>query len=113
MVASAAAVTASANALASAITHWGLLNASNVELSGGSYARIASAGTNSSGTVRPTADLTFAVPAGVTVHAVRAYSASSGGTDYGGWNLSADEVYGSAGQYVVTAASSGFPFTAV
>lgn len=113
MSASAAQVTVAANAVAAAISHWGLVNATGTELSGGTYARIPSAGTNSAGTVRPTADCAFNVPASTTVGGWRAYSALTAGTNYGGGDISPNEVYGTAGTFTLTAASTGFPYTAV
>ena len=91
------------------ITHIGLVNASGTELSGGSpaYARKAVSWTAGSGGIsRPTADLTFDIPAGATVAGWRGYSASSGGTNYGGADLT-QETYAGQGTYKLLAASTG------
>lgn len=97
---------------ASLITHIGLVNGSGTELSGGSYARKAVTwGTASGGTVRPTADLTFNVPAGATVAGWRGFSAASGGTNYGGADLT-QETYTNAGEYKLLAASTGISHAA-
>jgi hypothetical protein len=98
------------NAIADAgkalITHIGLVNSGGTELTGGSYARLAVTWTAASnGTVRPTANLTFDVPAG-TVGGWRGYSALSSGTDYGGQTLTT-ETFAEAGQYTLLAASTG------
>ena len=101
-----------ATAGAAAITHIGLVNASGTELSGGSYARKAVTwAAPSNGTVRPSADLTFDVPAGATVAGWRGFTALTSGTNHGGADLTA-EVYAGAGQYVLLAASSGISHTA-
>lgn len=92
---------------ASLVTHIGLVNGSGVELTGGSYARKAVTWTAASGgTVRPTADLVFNVPAGATVAGWRGFSAASGGTNYGGADLT-QETYTNAGEYKLLAASTG------
>jgi hypothetical protein len=91
------------------ITHIGLVDQLGAELSGGNpaYARKAVTWTAAAGgTVRPTADLTFDVPAGKTVGGWRGYSALSGGTDYGGADLT-QEAYAGQGTYKLLAASSG------
>ena len=51
-------------------------------------------------------DLTFDVPSGVTVGGWRGYSASTGGTNYGGADLT-NESFASQGEYTLLAASSG------
>lgn len=99
------------NAIADAggnlITHIGLVNSSGVELSGGSYARKAVTWTSASGgTIRPNADLVFDVPSGATVAGWRGYSASTGGTNYGGQDLTPAEFEGQ-GQYRLLATSTG------
>lgn len=102
-----------ANAGAALVTHIGLKNASAVELSGGTYARKAVTWTASaSGLIRPTTDLDFDIPTGVTVASWAGYSASSGGTDYGGGDLT-DVAYGAAGIYRLLAASTGLQHTIV
>lgn len=97
----------------SLITHIGLLD-SGVEISGGSpaYARKAVTwGSPTDGLIRPTADLTFDIPAGADVTEWRGYSASTGGTDYGGATLTT-ESYGGQGTYKLLAASTGIAHNA-
>lgn len=102
-----------ANAGAALITHIGLLNASAVELSGGTYARKAVTWTASaSGLIRPTLDLDFNIPTSVTVAAWGGYSASSGGTFYDGGDLT-DVAFASAGIYRLLAASTALQHNAV
>ncbi len=110
MAASSAFLNALATAGASAISHIGLVNGSGTELSGGSYARQPTTATATGAQIRFT-DETFDVPAGATVAGWRAFSASTGGTNYGGGDLAA-EAYSGAGQYVLTGASTGFNVSA-
>ena len=103
---SAAYITLIGTAGKNAITHIGLVNASGTELSGGSYARKpVTWGAESSGSWHPSADLTFDIPAGGVVAGWRGYSALTAGTNYGGADLT-QETFGSAGQYVLQAAST-------
>lgn len=98
---------ATANAGGALITHIGLVNAGGTELSGGGYARQAVTWTaGSAGLIRPTADRVFTVGSGAVVAGWRGYSASTGGTDYGGSALS-QVTFGNAGTYTLTAASTG------
>lgn len=97
---------------ASLVTHIGLVNGSGVELTGGTYSRKAVTWTAASGgTVRPNADLVFDVPAGATVAGWRGFSAASGGTNYGGADLT-QETYTNAGEYKLLAASTGISHAA-
>ena len=113
MAASTAYLNAIADAGGALMTHLALVNAAGAELSGGSYARQAVTwGAAVSGLIRPAADKTFSVPAGVTVGGWRAYSALSGGTDYGGDDL-VQESFVNAGNYLLLAASTGYQHTAV
>ncbi|PRX90841.1 phage tail fiber protein [Allonocardiopsis opalescens] len=78
------------------------------ELSGGSpaYARQSvTFGAASGAQIGITNDPIFAVPAGATVSHFGLWSASSGGTFYGGGALSASEVFGAQGTYTLTAAT--------
>lgn len=91
------------------ITHIGLVDDEGTELTGGdpAYARLAVTWTSASaGIIRPNADLTFNVPAATTVGGWRGYSASTGGTNYGGADLS-QEAYTNQGTYKLLAASTG------
>jgi hypothetical protein len=94
---------------ASLITHIGLVDETGTEITGGSpaYARLAVTWTSASGgTIRPNANLTFDVPASTTVGGWRGYSASSGGTNYGGEDLT-NEAFTGQGEYTLLAASTG------
>ena len=98
------------NAIATAggalITHIGLVDETGTEVVDGTYARLPITWTAAAvGTIRPTADLTFSVPAG-TVGGWRGYSALTVGTDYGGQVLT-NEVFAAAGQYKLLAAGTG------
>lgn len=97
---------------AALITHIGLVDETGTELTGGSYARKAvSWGAASSGTVRPSADLVFDVPAGSTVGGWRGFTASTAGTNHGGADLT-QEIYSGAGTYTLLAASTGITHAA-
>ena len=96
-----------ANYGASLIKYIGLVNGSGVELSGGSYTRKAVTWTTASnGTIRPSEDLVFDVPAGATVAGWRGFTASTGGTNYGGADLT-PEFYAAAGKYKLLASGTG------
>lgn len=96
-----------ANAGAALITHIGLINELGQEISGGNYARQPVIwATASNGIVRPTTNLVFEVPAGTTVTGWRGYSAITGGTDYGGANLSSQTFTG-GGQLTLLASLMG------
>lgn len=105
MAMSSAYLNAIASAGAALVTHFGLVDETGTELSGGSYARIANTPTASGAGWAPSADLTFNVPAGI-VGGWRAYSASTGGTDYGGQDVT-EETFAAAGEYTLTAAETG------
>ncbi|MGI5493891.1 hypothetical protein [Microtetraspora malaysiensis] len=94
------------------VTHIGLVNASGVEITGGSYARKAVTWTTSSnGTIRPTADLVFDIPSGGVVAGWRGYSAVTGGTNYGGADLTSQS-FATNGTYTLLAASTSINHTA-
>ena len=85
------------------ITHISLVNGSGTEVSN---ARLPVTWTAASdGLIRPTADLDFGVNTGVTVAGWRGHSALTGGTNYGGADLS-PEVFNQAGEYRLLAAST-------
>ena len=89
------------------ISHIGLIDETGTEISGGSYARQAITWTTASGgTIRPNADLVFEVPAGETIAGWRGYSALTGGTDYGGEDLT-NEAFTNPGQYKLLASGTG------
>jgi hypothetical protein len=91
------------------ITHIGLIDDTDTELTGGdpAYARKAVTwGDASGGVVRPTGDLTFDVPAAGVVKGWRGFTALSGGTNYGGAALT-EETFAGQGQYKLLAASTG------
>lgn len=110
-----AMTTAYLNAIASAgaglITHIGLVDEEGTELSGGSYARRAVTWTSATnGVIRPDSDLVFDVPSGSTVAGWRGYSAGSGGTDYGGADLT-PQPFATAGTYTLLAAQTSINHT--
>lgn len=95
----------------SLITHIGLFG-NGSELSGGGYARQAVTWTDDGdGVSRPSADLTFTTEAGDVVDEWRGFSASSGGTDYGGEAVT-ERTYTNAGTYKLLAASTSITHTA-
>lgn len=89
------------------ITHIALFNGSGVEISGGSYARQAVTWTGAAAVKSPSANLVFDIPAGANVASWRGFSASSGGTDYGGAALTPVS-FTNAGTYTLLAASTNF-----
>lgn len=94
------------------ITHIALANGSGTELSGGTpaYSRKAVSWTAAvDGVIRPTADLSFNIPAGSTVAKWIAYAAN-GITVYNTGDLT-PEVYAGQGEYKLLAASSGISHT--
>ena len=95
------------------ITHLGLVNAVGTELTGGSpaYARRAVTWTAVvTGLIRPTTDLAFDIPAGVTVGGWRGYSALTAGTEFGGQNLT-NETFAGQGTYTLLAAGTSISVT--
>ena len=91
------------------ITHIGLIDNTDTELTGGTpaYARKAVTWANDgTGTKRPNANIAFDVPTG-TVKGWRGYSALATGTDYGGANFSAAETFAAQGTLTLLAATSG------
>lgn len=96
-----------ANAGRSAITHIGLVNGSGTELSSADYARQPVTWTAASdGDTSPNADLVFEVAAGDVVAGWRGYSAGSGGTDYGGADLT-PVTFANDGTYTLDSATTG------
>jgi hypothetical protein len=90
------------------ISHIALFNGAS-EITGGSpaYARKAVTWTSpTDGLIRPTANLVFDIPAGATVTEWRGFSASTGGTGYGGQLLTSTP-FASQGTYTLQAASTG------
>lgn len=76
------------------------------ELSGGGYARApASFAAAVNGVRALSADVTLTVPAGATVNHVGYWTALTGGT-FLGFDDVTQEVFGSAGSYIVTAAGT-------
>lgn len=93
---------------ASLIRFIGLVDSDGNELSGGqpSYARARVTWTPAvDGEIRLAEDLLFDVPAGATVAGWRGYASISGGTEYGGADLTA-ETYAEQGQYEIVAAKT-------
>lgn len=94
-----------ADHIASLFDYIGLVDETGTEISGGSpaYARkAASWGAASNGSASLSSALTFDIPSGKTVAGWRGYSASTGGTDYGGGDLT-PEAYSAQGQYILKA----------
>ena len=87
------------------ITHIGLVNGAGTEISGGSYARKAVTWTGAAAVKSPSADLVFDIPAGATVAGWRAFTASSGGTNYGGAALTSTP-FSNAGTYTLQASGT-------
>lgn len=72
------------------------------ELSGGTYARVAATwAAASGGTKALSGNHVFNVPAGATVASVAMWTASTGGTLLGYWDVT-DETFGGAGTYTLT-----------
>lgn len=75
------------------------------ELSGGSYARVAANwAAAAGGTKSLSGNHAFSVPAGATVRSVGLWTASTGGTLLGYWDVT-DETFGGAGTYTLTSGS--------
>jgi hypothetical protein len=110
---SAAYLAAIADAGAALVTHFGLVDDTGTELTGGAYARVANvpAASGTSDTWRPSADLDFNVPAGTTVGGWRGYDAAAAGTDWGGDDV-VQEVYAGDGTYTLVAAETGVTHSA-
>ena len=90
------------------ITHIGLMNGAS-ELAGGTpaYARKAVTWTAAAlGVIRPTANLTFDIPAGATIDSWAGFSAANGGTNYGGLAVAHVEFI-PQGTYILLAAGTG------
>jgi hypothetical protein len=97
------------------ITHFGLVDETGTELTGGdpAYARIADTPVaDGDGVVRPSTNLVFNVPEGTTVGGWRAYSAGTEGTDWGGEAVT-QEAFAAQGQYTLQAAGSSITHVAV
>ena len=87
----------------SLVTHIGLVDDLDAEISGGDYARQAVTWTDASdGSISPTADLIFDIPGGNTVAGWKGFSALTLGTDYGGASLT-NESFTGDGQYTLHA----------
>lgn len=72
------------------------------EVTGGSYARVATTFPTSTAGTSTGSQVTINVPAGTTITHWGRWTAASGGTFYEGGTLSASEVFGSAGTYLFT-----------
>lgn len=88
------------------ITHIALFNGAT-EITGGSpaYARKAVTWTGAGAVRSPSANLVFDIPAGATVDNWRGFTASTGGTDYGGASLTSTP-FSNQGTYTLLAAST-------
>ena len=106
---SATALNDAVNALTAAGTYIALYNGApgsgGTEISGGSYARVATGGagwtTASAGSATGNA-VTINVPAGATISYFAVFAAVSGGSYLFGAALASSETYGSAGTYTLT-----------
>ena|SRR5688572_6500329 len=97
-----AALNVMANAVAGAATYISAHTADpgttgTSEVAGGSYARQQTTWGAASSGDRVGSQVAIPIPAGTTVTHWGLWSAASGGTFYGGWALSASEVFGAAG----------------
>lgn len=86
------------------ITHIGLVNGAGSAV-GTRQAVTWTGPTGGNGLIRPNADLVFNMTSGQDVAEWRGYSASTGGTDYGGAALTAVS-YSNDGTYTLLAAST-------
>ena len=101
---------------ATILTHIGLVDGTGTEISGGNpaYARKAVEWTEAEdGSISPTLDLVFDIPAGKTVAGWRAYSAGSGGPDYGGASFENQEVYSGQGNYRLLASQTAIQIESI
>ena len=92
------------------ITHIGLIDDTDTELTDGSPAYARKAVTwadDGDGVMRPNANIEFDIPADTTVKGWRGYSALTDGTDYDGANFAATETFASQGTLTLLAATSG------
>lgn len=92
-----------------AITHIGLVDGAGTELAGGGYARLpVTLVDDADGVIRPSADRVFTVEAGDVVGGWRAFSALTGGTNFGGHDYTgaAIKTYNNPGTYTLVAAST-------
>ena len=105
----------------SILTHIALFDDAGNEISGGTYARqpvtwtdpgTGSGGADDPGEIRITTNLVFDIPAGNTVAEWRAFTALTGGTDYGGASLT-NETFASDGQYTLEAANTSIEHNAL
>ena len=91
------------------ITHIGLIDNTDTELTGGTPAYARKAVTWADGTdgvMRPNTNIEFDVPAS-TVKGWRGYSALTAGTDYGGADFASAETFAAQGTLTLLAATSG------
>jgi hypothetical protein len=72
------------------------------EVTGGTYARVATSWSASSAGSKPGSATTLNVPASTTIGWWGLWTAASGGTFHYGGTIPASEAYGSAGTYVLT-----------
>lgn len=94
---------AAASGGVSSITHVALLDDGGVELD----RQAVTWGSPSDGAVHPTADIDFDVAAGKTVGGWAGFDAATGGTSYGGSDLT-NESFTNAGTYTLTASGTGY-----
>lgn len=88
------------------ITYIGLVDGTGTEITGGNYTRQAATwSATSTGKISLSSDLTFGVPAGKTIAGWRGFNAETGGTNYGGNDLS-QEPFSNDGYYILLASST-------
>lgn len=97
----------------SLITHIGLVDGTDVELSGGGYARLPVTWVDGGdGVSRPSADMAFTTEDGDEVAGWRGFSALTAGTNYGGENLATPRNYSNPGTFTLKAAETAINHTA-
>lgn len=104
-------LTVLAGAGAAAATHIGLF-VGGVEVSGGGYARKPVTWSGSGAVRNPSANIAFNGPPSTAVNEWRAFSALTGGTDYGGASMTGTG-FDASGNFTLLAASTNFALTAV
>lgn len=77
------------------------------EISGGSYARVATTWSAASGSAQAGSQVTINVPASTTIGYFGIWTAATSGTYIGGGPLPNSETYGGAGTYLLTPTLNG------
>ncbi|MGH3502386.1 MAG: hypothetical protein ACRDQA_16080 [Nocardioidaceae bacterium] len=103
MSATTAFLNAAAAGGVSSVSHIALIDDTSIEID----RQATSWASASGGTENLAADIDFDVPAGTTVASWSGFDAASGGTDFGGADLTG-ESYTNGGTYTLTASSTGY-----